>query len=307
MKVFITGVNGFLGHYIAEEFLGAGCTVTGIDCAATKHAHLGEKLAYRSMHLPDVAIDELLGAFSPEVCVHCAGSASVAASISDPAADFNSSVVVTERLIAALRKAAPRCRSIFLSSAAVYGQPDRQPVREEDLIKPLSPYGYHKKICEMLFEQAALINGLPTASLRIFSAYGPGLKRQVLWEIAAQLADSKLLQLKGTGHETRDFIHAADVARAVRTIVEKAPAKGEVYNVAAGVETSIREAAELLCTHFPGAEPPRFAGQRILGDPQRWRADCSRLADLGFSANTCLEEGLASLAQWTKEQRAPQS
>ena len=304
MKVFITGINGFLGRHIAEEFLGAGCTVAGVDRDAVVLPDLHSTAGYRQIFLPDDALTEFIGDFTPDVSVHCAGGASVPASIVDPHGDFLSSVVVTEHLLAALCKAAPKCRSIFLSSAAVYGQPSNLPVTEDAPSNPLSPYGHHKKICELLFEKAAFLDGLPTASLRIFSAYGPGLKRQVFWEIASQLAEGKPLRLKGTGDETRDFIHAVDVARAVRIVAEKAPAAGEVYNVAVGIETSIRQAAKMLCSFFPEAEPPHFAGQPIKGDPQRWRADCSRLRALGFAPTLSLKEGLGALAHWAMERQS---
>jgi len=304
MKVFVTGINGFLGRHIAEEFRRAGYEVSGVDVVPSDDASFRTGETYRRMELPDKALGELLGEIAPDICVHCAGGASVAGSIRDPAADFKSSVVVTEQLLGALRKSAPQCRAIFLSSAAVYGQPTQWPVTEDDPIRPLSPYGYHKRICELLFEQAAQIDGLPTASLRIFSAYGPGLGRQVLWEMADQLVGGKPLELRGTGDETRDFIHAADVARAARVIAEKAPAAGEVYNVATETETSIREAAGMICSHFPGASAPQFRGQPIKGDPQRWRADCSRLRALGFSPTLTLEEGLAAVVRWAREQQS---
>lgn len=303
MKVFITGLNGFLGSQIALEFLGAGYSVAGIDRDAALLADLCGKVDYRSMLLPDEAVADFINDFAPDISVHCAGGASVADSIADPRRDFLSSVVVTEQFLGALRKSAPQCRSIFLSSAAVYGQPERQPVGEGDAIRPLSPYGYHKRICELLFEKAALIDGLPTASLRVFSAYGPGLRRQVLWEMASQLAGGKQVRLKGTGDETRDFIHANDVARAVKIVAEKAPARGEVYNVATGTETSIREAAHKISALFPGAVPPHFAGQSIYGDPQRWRADCSRLGALGFAPSFGLDQGLASLVRWVRDEQ----
>ena len=303
MKVFVTGLNGFLGSHVAEEFLSAGCTVAGIDRDPAVRPELTGKTDYRQMFLPDEMVAGFIGGFGPDICVHCAGGASVAASISDPREDFHSSVILSEQLIASLHQAAPKCRAIFLSSAAVYGQPESQPVAENDAIRPLSPYGYHKRICETLFEKASLIDGLRTACLRIFSAYGPGLRRQVLWEMAAQLAAGNPLQLKGTGDETRDFIHARDVARAVRIVAEKAPAKGEIYNVATGIETSIREAARKISSHFSGAPPPQFAGEAIQGDPQRWRADCSRLGALGFAPSFDLDKGLASLVRWVKDEQ----
>ncbi len=304
MKVFITGAAGFLGRYIAEEFRRAGYEVSGTDVRPADNSSLRHGEIYRQMELPDQALVDVLGQIQPDVCVHCAGGASVPASLENSGADFRSSVVVTEQLLSAIAAMAPRCRTIFLSSAAVYGQPSALPITEDAPTSPLSPYGYHKRMCELLFEQAAVIRGMPTAILRIFSAYGPGLRRQVLWEMASQLARGENVQLKGTGDESRDFVHASDIAAAVKTVADRAPFRGEVYNVASGMETGIREAAELMTSFFPGAASPQFAGQSIPGDPQRWRADCQRLGALGFGPRVSLEKGLASLAEWTKEQVA---
>ncbi len=304
MKIFITGAAGFLGRYIAEEFRRAGHEVSGTDVRPAGSSSLRPGEIYRQMELPDQAIVDLLGRIQPEVCLHCAGGASVAASLGDARSDFRSSVVVTEQLLSAIAATAPRCRTIFLSSAAVYGQPSVLPVTEDAPTSPLSPYGYHKRMCELLFEQAAVIRGIPTAVLRIFSAYGPGLRRQVLWEMASQLARGENIQLKGTGDESRDFVHASDIAAAAKTVADQAPCRGEAYNVASGKETGVRQAAELMTSFFPGAAAPRFAGQSIPGDPQRWQADCQRLVALGFEPCMPLDKGLASLAEWTKEQVA---
>ncbi len=303
MKVFITGAAGFLGRYVAEEFRRADCEVSGVDMVSADNSSLHPHEKYLKARLPDKALGDFIGQVRPDICVHCAGGASVQASLENPEADFRSSVVVTEHLLTHIKRGAPGCRMIFLSSAAVYGQPSKLPVGEDAPINPISPYGYHKRICELLFEQAAKVLGTPSTILRIFSAYGPGLRRQVLWEVASQLASGECLKLKGTGDETRDFIHATDIARAVRFVADNAPGHGEVFNLAAGQETSIREAAELMSSFFPDAKPPQFKGCPIAGDPQRWQADCTRLCALGFVPKMPLTSGFASLAEWAKRQR----
>ncbi len=298
--VLITGAAGFLGRHIVREMHLAGWTVLAVDSAAEENAAMPPGVLYRRCSLPDAGLDRLVAEFRPEACVHCAGRASVAGSVSDPRADFESGVVLTASVLDALRREARGCRTIFLSSAAVYGQPENLPVQETAESKPMSPYGYHKRICEILMEQAARLQGVPTASARIFSAYGPGLRRQVLWETAVQLAEKNAAILKGTGRESRDFIIAADVARAVRLMVEKAPCEGEVYNVATGQETSILQAVNILSGYFPSAAPVVFQGEKTSGDPERWVADCSRIRALGFGETLSLEHGLRSLADWVK-------
>src|SRR5438552_189686 len=77
----------------------------------------------------------------------------------------------------------------------------------------LSPYGYHKRQAELICEEFSRVYALPTAVARIFSAYGPGLRRQVVWDICEKALATGKLELRGTGAESRDFIHAADIAR----------------------------------------------------------------------------------------------
>jgi len=298
--VLITGAAGFLGRHIVREMHLAGWTVLAVDSAAEENAAVLPGVIYRSISLPNTGFERLVAEFRPKACVHCAGRASVADSISNPSADFEAGVVLTASVLDALRKEACGCRTVFLSSAAVYGQPENLPVRETAESRPMSPYGYHKRICEILMEQAARLQGVPTASARIFSAYGPGLRRQVLWETAVQFAEKNAATLKGTGAESRDFIFSTDVARAVRLLVEKAPCEGEVYNVATGQETSILEAVRVLSGYFPSAAPAVFQGGKTSGDPERWVADCSRIRALGFGETLPLEHGFRVLADWVK-------
>lgn len=298
--VLITGAAGFLGRYIVREMIRTGRMILAVDSTAEENAALPPGVIYRKMSLPDTGFERLVAEFQPEACVHCAGRASVAGSISNPSADFEAGVVLTASVLDAIRKEARGCRTVFLSSAAVYGQPEDLPVRETEVCKPMSPYGYHKRLCELLMEQAARLQGVPAASARIFSAYGPGLRRQVLWETAAQYTGKGCAVLKGTGRESRDFIHAADVACAIRLILEKGTCEGETYNVAGGTETTIQAAASTLARFFPGAPEPEFAGLKSAGDPERWVADCSRVRKIGFAPSLSLEEGLTGLVEWVK-------
>jgi UDP-glucose 4-epimerase len=207
-------------------------------------------------------------------------------------------VLLTFELLDALRQHAPRCRFILLSSAAVYGNPATLPIAETHAVQPLSPYGWHKRQSELVVEEFARIYGQPALAVRIFSAYGPGLRRQVVWDICERALAAGRLTLRGTGDESRDFIHAADVARALALLAMRAPAEGEIYNLGAGRETTIRELATMLLTNFGNTIQPEFDGHATPGDPRNWRADITRLASLGYAPATTLEDGLRSVATW---------
>ncbi len=299
----ITGVAGFLGRYLAREFALGGWQVIGLDDAPSENAP--SDLSYHRMRLPNARFDKLVAAEKPDVCVHAAGRASVALSMEDPAADFHDGVVLAFALLDSMRRHAPECRFILLSSAAVYGNPSSLPIDESHPVAPLSPYGFHKRQCELLIEEFALVYAVPALAVRIFSAYGPGLRRQVVWDICARTLTKGRLSLHGTGSESRDFIHAADVARGLVLLAEKAPAQGEVYNLATGRETTIRELTRLLLPNLGADFAPEFDGRTTPGDPMNWRADVSKLTTLGFAPAVPLEDGLRGVAAWCAAELRP--
>jgi UDP-glucose 4-epimerase len=298
--VLITGVAGFLGSYCAREFRNRGWRVVGIDIAVNGP----EGVEYRQLALPDPALAGIVASTKPAACIHCAGRASVALSLSDPAADFRDGPALTFELLEVLRREAPECRTVLLSSAAVYGNPESLPVTEALQLAPLSPYGFHKLQCELIAEEFTRFFGLPTCAVRIFSAYGRGLRRQVVWDICERALKHGYLRLRGTGLESRDFIHAADVAAALALIVEKGGFGADRYNLASGVEITIRDLAAKLVEKLGLPVTPEFDGAETPGDPRNWRADISRVSALGFEQRIPLDDGLAEVAAWARAEVA---
>ncbi len=296
----ITGVAGFLGRYTAQHFSEQGWIIIGIDSIPTENAQSSLLSSYYSLKLPDTALYDILRKHAPDVCIHCAGSASVGLSVSNPMRDFYANTVLTFEVLNALRLHAPRCQFILLSSAAVYGNPVSLPVRETHSPAPISPYGFHKWQCEQLCQEFAEVYGLPTASLRIFSAYGPGLHRQVLWDICRKVITMNALMLQGTGNESRDFIHALDIARAIQIVSSKAPMRGEVYNIASGREVTIQELANMVINALDSPISLQFDGVLPAGTPLNWHADISKLSSLGFSGSITLQQGIKSFANWCR-------
>lgn len=271
----------------------------GIDEVLPENVQL-PGVDYHRLALPDARLSELLRSAAPAVCVHCAGRASVGLSMEQPAEDYRGNTLLVFELLEALRRTVPRCRFILLSSAAVYGDPASLPVSETHAVQPLSPYGYHKRQAELLCEEFSRIYALPTACARIFSAYGPGLRRQVIWDICQKWLATGALTLHGTGAESRDFIHAGDIAQGLRVLAEAAPGEGDIYNLATGREVTIAELAHLLLAALGAKTEPIFDGRATPGNPLRWRADIAKISALGFQPATSFESGIAAVAQWTK-------
>lgn len=295
--VVVVGASGFIGSFICKVFGADGWRVVGIG---SRPEHTGSGCeAFWQVRLPAAEIGEILAKEAPEAVVHCAGSASVADSLRRPSYDFHNNCVVTHGLLEALRLNSAASKFVFLSSAAVYGNPGRLPIKEQDAQRPISPYGFHKLQCELLCQEYFEVYGVQTACLRIFSAYGPGLKRQVLWDMCSKLRLEGRLCLEGTGLESRDFIHVQDVARAILITVERASFQAECYNLASGAETSIAELASLVCAGlFPSVSSFEFSGLTSKGVPSNWLADLAKMRALGFYPRISLPQGVGEYCKW---------
>jgi UDP-glucose 4-epimerase len=301
-KVLVTGVAGFIGRYVARLFVEQGWQVVGIDSSSPENAPLIGLKEYRSLRLPNGELSGLLKKYVPDLCIHCAGRAAVALSVQEPLADFYANTVLTMEMLDALRRFAPECKFIFLSSAAVYGNPIELPINENQVSRPVSPYGFHKLQSEQLCKEFHEVHGIATASVRIFSAYGAGLRRQVLWDICYRALTEKVVKLQGTGQESRDFIHVSDIAHALMSIWQKAPMCAEVYNLATGQEVKIIDLAQMVldCINYDvelkvGADVP-------MGVPVNWQADVSKIESLGFVPQVSLNNGITNFVTWCKSE-----
>lgn len=299
-SVLITGVTGFIGRYVAREFAENGWRVIGTGTRAPENAPVEHLESYHQLTLPSQALGQIVEQAGPQVCVHCAGRASVGLSFNNPEADFSSSVEITFNLLNFLRIYAPKCRTVFLSSAAVYGNPEALPVSEDLNPRPISPYGFHKLMCETLCTEFFRIFGLPTIIVRIFSSYGVGLRRQVLWDLCLKAFTNSSLHLQGTGSESRDFIHVHDAARALYLLAEKAPGEAEVFNLGSGTETTIKQLAELIVAEIGNEISISFDGINPKGNPLNWKADIRRITELGFIPETPIEAGIKNLVNWCR-------
>ena len=303
MKVVVSGAAGFLGRAIVERFLADGYHVVGLGRSAAPPAQL-DHTAWQQMELPAAGLSAVLREVQPEVVIQAASSASVALSIEDPLYDLTQSVGVWSHMLEAIRHSGISCRTVLLSSAAVYGNPLRLPISEDDAPAPISPYGHHKYFCEMIANYYVRLYGLQICTARIFSAYGPGLKRQVVWDLCRKLQASPRVALSGTGEESRDFIHASDVARGLHAVASNAPMHGEIYNLAVGEEVTIGDLAAMVLDELGFKKPLRFDGISPPGTPRNWRADTARIAALGYAPDIPFREGLNSVVAWCREELA---
>lgn len=250
------------------------------------------------MRLPNQTFIDRLTEIKPTILIHCAGSSSISESVEDPLTDFQKNVGITAYVLDVIRRVAPNCKFITLSSAAVYGNPLNLPVAESAQCSPISPYGVHKLIAENLIENYSRLYGISYAILRVFSAYGTGLKKQVIYDLCKKITNTKsdYIDVIGTGSESRDFIHVYDICRAIE-IVAHNDITGTL-NLGSGTQTTVLELVSLLRKHFNSSKPIRFTGHIRSGDPHNWQADISEFTRLGFMNITPLEVGLREYCDW---------
>jgi dTDP-glucose 4,6-dehydratase/UDP-glucose 4-epimerase len=300
-KVLIIGSKGFIGSHafkyfssLQDEFECWGCDVVQ-DYAIEK---------YFVLDVTNSDYNEAFQQVSFDFCINCSGAASVPDSIIHPMRDFSLNVFNVVKILDAIHKYAPGCKFINLSSAAVYGNPEQLPIKETDACKPLSPYGEHKLIAENVCYQYYKYFGLKTCSVRIFSAYGPGLKKQLLWDVFQKSKKNDTLTLFGTGNESRDFIFIEDIIQALLILIEKGDFKSDVFNLANGIEVTIREVAEHFLNQIKYKGSLLFTGETRAGDPANWRADIQKISMKGFNPQTGLKEGITKYIQWLREEES---
>jgi UDP-glucose 4-epimerase len=299
--ILITGAAGFLGTWLAEAAHQQGFELVGVDIVAPRRPELWRGFAMQSCDRANYAA--LVGGLKLNAVFHLAGSASVPESVKNPSADFASLLPGTVELLVFLSRLQPNAHLVFFSSAALYGNPVHLPVSEDAVVAPISPYGIHKAAAECLISHYARLHGMRASILRIFSAYGEGLRKQVVWDLCQKSMTAQreggAIALHGTGEETRDFIHAADIARAALLVAQHPPPSGiQVVNIASGEETAIRELAGMVLNTLDSRAALAFNGARRACDPANWRADISRLQALGFTPSVSLPDGIARSVRW---------
>jgi dTDP-glucose 4,6-dehydratase/UDP-glucose 4-epimerase len=234
-----------------------------------------------------------------DVCLNATGAANVQFSFQQPLLDYSLNVANVYYILDAIRRYNQSCKFINLSSAAVYGNPATLPVNELHVLRPISPYGWHKVYSEQICSEFFNLFGVPTISLRIFSAYGEGLKKQLLWDIYKKIQNSTgIIELFGTGNETRDFIYVADILKAVHCIIDKDCFEGQAVNVASGSAVTVAEVATILVSYLKPSIEVKFTSHAKTGDPSYWQADIQVLKEMGFSPEYTLNEGIKKYALW---------
>lgn len=296
-SVLILGSEGFIGRHCVTNYSNKGWKVCGCDLVA----YPSQQYSYIQLSRLNPSFEDAFKDIEYDYCINAAGNGSVPVSIEHPIADFDANCLDVMRLLEILRTKNNNCKYLHISSAAVYGNPLRLPVYENDSLIPLSPYGWHKQISESICREYFVLYKLPIAIVRPFSIFGPGLYKQFFWDLYQKCKQSNELTLWGTGSESRDFIYIKDFINALDIVLSNSPMEADVYNVANGIETPISDASFHFVKNFNDAVKINFNNQARQGDPKNWKADISKIKSLGYESEYSFERGIKETIEWLKD------
>ena len=297
-QVWVTGAHGFIGRHVARAAARRGSTVVGLGHGTWGDAEMGrwgvDGWWNGEIDAPNLdAIHAKRGA--PEVIIHLAGGSSVGASLAQPFEDFQRTVGTTARLLDWIRLKAPRAKLVLVSSAAVYGAAHSGPIPEGAALDPMSPYGHHKAAMELLARSSARSFGLEVVVVRLFSIYGPGLRKQLLWDLLNRLEGGEdPVIVGGTGAERRDWVHVEAAADLLLRAVPHASVAAPCCNGGTGVGTALSDVTASILRHW-GRGRAAFSGVSRPGDPVSLVAAPGRL---GAAMGLPLDEGIRGVVEW---------
>lgn len=304
---WVTGARGFIGRRLTLHLRDQGLAVCGIG-----HGHLPADLwdqaglaHWSNSEITAEALGQLAAAKgTPDLVFHLAGGSAVAPSLSAPFEDFMRTAGTTARLLEWLRTHSPPSKLVVASSAAVYGDTRGTPAEESRPPSPVSPYGFHKLMMEQLCHEYSQVFGLEIAVLRMFSVYGEGLRKQLLWDCGVKLmAEGGSIELGGTGEELRDWIHIDDAVAMMRHVASRASVACPIFNGGSGVAVKVRDIVALLSRSLQRTKKVEFSGISRRGDPVVLVADTARIGAAGISCQVSLNLGVQRYADWFKRAR----
>jgi len=303
-KILVTGGAGFIGSHLVDDLLSLGKEVVVFDNLSTgsqQNVPSGATLVKGDVRNLQQITEAARGS---DLIFHLAANANGTVSVNDPRFDFETNALGTFNVLeAALQEGAKKF--VYVSSASVYGTPQRFPMGEDHPTKPFMPYGASKLAGEICCRSFFQTYGLPLVVGRPFCVYGPRehpklalveVSRYLRWHL-----NGKPIQIIGDpDRKTRDFVHVSDVVQGLLLIADRAPA-GEVFNLGSGEEVTMRELTDVIGS-VTGHPAVVDAILEITEDTYRLVCDISKVRSLGYAPRMSLTEGVKRLAEELGEQ-----
>lgn len=317
MRILVTGGAGYIGSVVTEELLRAGHHAVVFDNLSQGHRKAvaaGAELVEADL-LDGAALRASLKTHKIEAVIHMAAHSSVAESCAHPEKYHRNNVAGGITLLDAMRDTGVK-QIVFSSTAAVYGEPEVQPIDEQAETRPTNPYGSSKLEFEKALRRYEDSQDINYASLRYFNAAGATEKFgeshnpethliPVVLRVAAGQRDA--IEVYGEDYSTpdgscvRDYIHVIDLARAHILALDALGKGSATYNLGCGGGYSVREVID-VARQVTGKEIPIRVGPRRPGDPPTLVASSAKIkSELGWQPQfESLEEIIESAWRWLR-------
>ena len=305
MKALITGGAGFLGSHMVDHLLSKNFEVVVLDnlssglkdnLSSGKHVQFieGDVLDRSTLQIAGQDCDIIFhfAAKHPNTVGHV-----IQYSALEPADDAHSTIVGAINVLEQAR--IKDSKVVYISTAAVYGNPPPQPLSESHPVNAVSQYGLSKYVGEQYCTFYRTQYGIPVNIMRIFNTYGPRQRKYVMFDILNKLKiNSKRLELLGDPNDKRDFIYVTDAIRAIYLAVEHPNNHGTTINIGTGQATSIDHVVQNIC-EILGLNPIiTYTGNSWQGNVQIFYSDPSKLMSYDWKSSYTLNAGLKLLTSW---------
>lgn len=311
----VTGVAGFIGHWVARQLLGAGACVVGIDNLndaydpRIKHwrlRQLGRASRFRFLKADiadSAAIGEIFRLRRYEAALHLAARAGAPQSVRCPRDYIEANAVGTQNLLD-LCTAHEIPKLVLASTSSVYGSGNPMPLTEDaDTGRPRSPYAASKKAAEVLAHAHHHVHGLDITVLRYFTVFGPaGRPDMSLFRFIRWIREGEPVILHGDGYQSRDFTYVEDIARG--TIAAATPLGYEIVNLGTDSPVELGRALEIIEECLGRKAKVRTAPVHRVDVRATWASIAKARRVLGWQPATPLEEGIERMVRWYEDNRA---
>ena len=307
MKALVTGCAGFIGSHLTTRLLQEGFEVTGIDCFTdyypreVKEKNITEILNHEKFNLIEKDILQIEEFPEVDYVFHQAAQAGVRGSWGKNFEIYiRNNIWATQKLLEFYKDREIR-KFVYASSSSVYGDVEL-PMREDSVLRPLSPYGVTKLAAENLCYLYYKNYQVPFVSLRYFTVYGPGQRPDMaINRFVRAVINSETISIYGDGSQTRDFTYVEDVVES-NLLAARINLAGEVFNIGGGSRISVNElVAKIERTAGNKAKLEHTEKQR--GDVKDTLADTAKAREiLHWQPGVRIEEGLEHYINWVKDQ-----
>jgi UDP-glucuronate 4-epimerase len=316
-RILVTGAAGFIGSHVSSVLLARGDEVIGLDnfdpyySLARKRDNVeevragpgGSRFSLIQGDIRDRALVERLFAKGFDAVAHLAGLAGVRTSVERPHDYVDVNVGGTLNLLEAARRSRAK-NLVMVSTSSAYGNATPPFVEDHPADRPLAPYAATKRAAEMLCHSYFHVYGLPTTVVRLFTAYGPRNRPDMMaYKVLDSIFTGREIPLYGGGEMVRDWTYVEDIARGIVSALDR-PLGYEIVNLGHGQPLALRDFIESIEV-LAGKKANLVPAARPESDAVATAADIGKARRLlGFEPRVSVREGVQRLVRWYVERVA---